>query len=201
MALWRGAPLVLASKSESRHAMLRNAGIPHEVSPAGIDERAIEEDAALQSAAAAAELLACAKALAVSGRRPAGLILGADQTLAVEERRLSKPGDRAIAREQLKYLRGRTHELHSAVAIARDGKIVFRHCEAARMRMRDFSDAFLESYLDLAGDAVTASVGGYQLEGAGIHLFERIAGDHFVILGLPLLPLLQFLRKQKLLLA
>jgi septum formation protein len=121
--------------------------------------------------------------------------LGADQTLALGERRFSKPGDRAAARAQLEALRGRTHELHTAIALVRESTIVFEHREVARLTMRAFSDSFLESYLDAVGGAVTASVGGYQLERIGIQLFERIEGEHFVILGLPLVALLQYLRQ------
>jgi septum formation protein len=124
------------------------------------------------------------------------LVLGADQTLAFGARRFSKPEDRAGAAEQLRALRGQTHALHSAVALARDGKILFEHGETARLTMRAFSDSFIEHYLADAGKVVTASVGGYQLEGAGIQLFERIEGDYFTILGLPLLPLLAFLRRE-----
>jgi septum formation protein len=125
-------------------------------------------------------------------RRP---VLGADQTLACGDRRFSKPADRAAAAEQLRGLRGRTHELHSAIALVRDGEALFELVDTARLTMRDFSDRFLEDYLDMAGDAALASVGGYQLEGIGIHLFERVEGDYFTILGLPLLPLLAFLRR------
>jgi septum formation protein len=190
---------VLASKSESRHAILQAAGIPHEVEPARIDERRIEQHAATCDAAQVAELLAREKALVVSTRRPGALVLGADQTLAVGDRRFSKPTNRATAREQLVFLRHRTHELHSAIAIARDNLILFEHREAARLTMREFSEAFLEAYLDVIGSAATASVGSYQLEKAGVQLFERIEGNHFVILGLPLLALLQFLRREGLL--
>jgi septum formation protein len=123
------------------------------------------------------------------------LVLGADQTLALGERRFSKPADRAAARDQLKGLRGQTHELHTAIALARDGATMFEHREVARLTMRSFSDGFLESYLDAMGAAVTGSVGGYQLEKAGVQLFERIDGDHFVILGLPLVALLAYLRR------
>jgi septum formation protein len=198
--LWLGGrALVLASKSESRHAILHAAGIPHEVEPADIDERQIEQRAAAGTASQAAELLAREKALVVSAHRPCALVLGADQTLVVGGRRLSKPTDRAMAREQLVLLRHRTHDLHSAIAIARDNRVLFEHREVARLTMRQFSDAFLEAYLDVIGSAATASVGSYQLEKAGIQLFERIEGDHFVILGLPLLALLQFLRREGLL--
>ncbi len=197
MGLWIGpGVLVLASRSESRHAILQAAGIPHEVEPADIDERLVERRAGAGHAAQVAELLAREKARVVSARRPGALVLGADQTLALGERRFSKPRDRASAREQLLLLRQRTHELHSAIAIARDGRLLFEHCEVARLTMRKFSEAFLEAYLDAVGGASATSVGGYQLERAGIQLFERIEGDHFVILGLPLLALLQFLRRE-----
>jgi septum formation protein len=200
MALWLGgSTLVLASQSESRHAILQAAGIPHEVEPAQIDERRIEQRPPAGNASEVAELLAREKALAVSARRPGALVLGADQTLAAGKYRFSKPTDRATAREQLIHLRRRTHELHSAIAIARDSLMVFEHREVARLTMREFSEAFLEAYLDGIADAAMASVGGYQLEKVGIQLFERIEGDHFVILGLPLLALLRFLRREGLL--
>jgi nucleoside triphosphate pyrophosphatase len=195
MPLWlAGEPLVLASKSASRHAILRDAGIPVAVEPADIDERGIEQRSAKQGAGELAALLAREKARTVATRRPGRLVLGADQTLALGEQRFSKPADRAGARRQLAALRGQTHELHSAVALARAGSVLFEHREVARLTMRSFSDQFLEGYLDAAGPAVTASVGAYQLEKVGIQLFERIEGDHFTILGLPVLPLLEFLR-------
>jgi len=127
------------------------------------------------------------------------LVVGCDQTLALGERRFSKPADRAAARAQLLALRGKTHELHSAVALCRNGALTFGHVAVARLTMREFSESFLERYLDAAGDAVTASVGAYQLERSGIHLFDTIEGDHFTILGLPLLPLLAHLRREKVL--
>jgi septum formation protein len=195
MPLWlAGEPLVLASKSASRHAILRDAGIPVTVEPADIDERAIEQRSAKQDAGELAAVLAREKARTVAARRPGRLVLGADQTLALGERRFSKPADRAGARRQLAALRGQTHELHSAVALVRGSSVLFEHREVARLTMRSFSDQFLEAYLDAAGAAVTASVGAYQLEKVGIQLFERIEGDHFTILGLPVLPLLEFLR-------
>jgi nucleoside triphosphate pyrophosphatase len=197
MPLWLAdRPLVLASKSEIRHAILRDAGVPVEIVPADIDERAIEQHADTRDAGQIAALLAREKARAIAAGRSGRLVLGADQTLAVGERRFSKPIDRAAAREQLKVLRGRTHELHTAVALSRDGTMLFERREAARLTMRAFSDDFLEAYLDAVGQAATASVGGYQLEKAGIQLFERIEGDHFVILGLPLLSLLQYFRQE-----
>ena len=196
MPLWlAGEPLVLASKSAIRHALLRDAGVPVEVQPADIDERTIEQRSPARDAGELAALLAREKARTIAARLPGRLVLGADQTLALGERRFSKPGDRAAARAQLKALRGRTHELHTAVALVRESTIVFEHREVARLTMRAFSDSFLESYLDAVGAAVTASVGGYQLERIGIQLFERIEGEHFVILGLPLVALLQYLRQ------
>jgi nucleoside triphosphate pyrophosphatase len=188
--------LVLASKSETRHAILCAAEVPHEVEPAELDEREIERRGAAANAAEVAALLAREKALAVAGRRAGALVLGADQTLAVGNRRFAKPADRAAAREQLLALRNRTHELHSAIALARDSAILFEHRDTARLTMRAFSEEFIDRYLEVAGDAATASVGAYQLEKAGIQLFETIEGDHFVILGLPLFPLLRFLRGQ-----
>ena len=187
-------PLVLASKSAIRHAILRDAGIPVAVEPADIDERAIEQRSAKEDAGELAAVLACEKARTVAARFPGRLVLGADQTLALGERRFSKSADRAGARRQLAALCGQTHELHSALALVRGSSVLFEHREVARLTMRSFSDEFLEAYLDAAGTAVTASVGGYQLEKVGIQLFEHIQGDHFTILGLPLVPLLEYLR-------
>jgi septum formation protein len=196
MPLWLAAdPLILASKSTARRVLLEAAGIPLDVQPAEIDERALEADMAPDGAAAAAALLASAKARAIATQMPGRLVLGADQTLALGTQRFSKPPDHAAAAAQLRALRGKTHVLHSAVALAHNGNIVFEHSAAARLTMRPFSDKFLDDYLAMAGNAVAASVGGYQLEGPGIQLFERIEGDYFTILGLPLLPLLDFLRQ------
>jgi septum formation protein len=196
--LWLAeTPLLLASKSESRRAILAAAAIPVEVLPADIDERAIEARAGGQSPGEIAALLAREKAGAAAGRRPGRLVLGADQTLALGRRLFAKPVSLAAARDQLKTLRGTTHELHSALALVRDGAVVFEHRETARLTMLNFSDRFLEAYLEAAGLAVTASVGAYQVERIGIQLFERIEGDHFTILGLPLLALLQHLRRER----
>ncbi|MFZ0847351.1 MAG: Maf family protein [Pseudolabrys sp.] len=198
MPLWLDRlPLVLASKSDVRGKILAAAGLRFEIRPAQIDERGVEAKAGHPDAAATARLLARAKALAVAATRPGHLVLGADQTLAHGNSRLGKPADRAAAAEQLRGLRGRTHELHSALALVRDDKILFDCVDSARLTMRAVSDRFLDDYLDMAGDTVLASVGAYQLEGIGIHLFERVEGDYFTILGLPLLPLLAYLRDNK----
>ena len=197
MSLWLlPEPLVLASRSAVRRAMLGAAGIPVEVSPADVDERAVETEFGSTRAEDVAALLAHSKAMTVAARMPGRIVLGADQTLALDARRFSKPAERAQAREQLLALRGRTHTLYSAVAIVRDGTMLHECIAVARLTMRSFSDEFLERYLDEAGHAVTASVGAYQLERTGIHLFDRIEGDHFTILGLPLLGLLAFFRQR-----
>ena len=200
MTLWRGQyPLILASQSRARQALLANAGIAFEAVPAEIDERSVQQASGLSAPGEIALHLARAKALSVSSHRPGRFVVGADQTLALAMRLFSKPAGRAQAAEQLRDLAGHSHELHSAVAVARDGKILFADATMARMTMRRLGEAEIEAYLDAAGEAVTSSVGAYQLEGLGIHLFERIEGDHFTILGLPLLPLLAFLRSERLL--
>jgi septum formation protein len=200
MTLWRGKqPLILASQSHARQLLLANAGIDFESEPAGIDERQIQKKSNLSAPGDIASLLAREKSLFVSRRQSGRYVVGADQTLALGTRLLTKPSGRAQAAEQLHVLAGRSHELHSAVAVARDGKILFEKVVVARMSMRALSEAEIEAYLDEAGAAVTSSVGAYQLEGLGVHLFERIEGDHFTILGLPILALLEFLRSERLL--
>ena len=179
--------------------LLANAGISFDAVPADIDERAVQENSGLSAPGEIAALLACEKARFVSSKNADRYVIGADQTLALGSRLFSKPAGRAQAADQLRLLAGQTHELHSAVAVARDGKILFSDVSVARMTMRRLGDNEIEAYLDQAGEAVTTSVGAYQLEGLGVHLFERIEGDHFTILGLPLLPLLAFLRGQGLL--
>jgi len=200
MTFWREKyPLILASQSHARQALLAGAGIGFEAIPAEIDERAVQRASGLSAPSEIASLLACEKALSVSMRLPERFVVGADQTLALEKRLFSKPTGRAEAAAQLRALAGRTHELHSAVAVARDGKILFEEVTSARMTMRPLGEADIEAYLDEAGEAVTSSVGAYQLERLGVHLFERIEGDHFTILGLPLLQLLAFFRGARLL--
>jgi nucleoside triphosphate pyrophosphatase len=200
MTLWRGKDqLILASQSRARQMLLTNAGIAFEAVPADIDERAVQQASGLTAPSDIAALLAREKALWVSSRQVSKYVIGADQTLALGDRLFSKPAGRAQAAEQLRALAGRAHELHSAIAVARDGKILFAEIAVARMTMRALDEAGIDAYLDAAGEAVTSSVGAYQLEGLGVHLFERIEGDHFTILGLPLLPLLAFLRSEQLL--
>jgi septum formation protein len=196
MPLWLAPqPLVLASRSDVRGKILAAAGLRFEIRPAPIDERAVEAQAGALDPAGVARLLARAKAEAVAATLPGRLVLGADQTLARDNQRFSKPVSREAAAAQLKELRARSHALHSALALVRNGALLFECLDSARLTMRDFSDQFLTDYLDMLGDFATASVGGYQLEGIGVHLFERVEGDYFTILGLPLLPLLAFLRQ------
>lgn len=200
MTIWRAPlPLILATQSRARKMLLANAGIPFDAVPADIDERLVQKNSGLSAPGEIAGLLAREKAGFVSAANPSRYVVGADQTLALGTRLFSKPAGRAQAADQLRLLAGETHELHSAVAVARDGKILFSEVSVARMTMRPLSGEEIRTYLDAAGDAVTTSVGAYQLEGLGVHLFERIEGDHFTILGLPLLPLLAFLRGQGLL--
>ena len=200
MTLWRGkSPLILASQSRARQVLLANAGISFKSIPADIDERAVQQNSGLSAPADVAAVLAREKALWVSSHQPGRFVIAADQTLALGDRLFSKPAGRAQAAEQIRALAGRSHELHSAVAVACDGAILFETVTIARMTMRTLGEAELAAYLDEAGAAVTSSVGAYQLEGLGVHLFDRIEGDHFTILGLPLLPLLAFLRSEHLL--
>jgi septum formation protein len=200
MSLWRGdLPLILASQSSARRMLLANAGLACESVAADIDERAIQTEMGLVAPYEVALHLAKAKALAVAATRRGQHVVGADQTLALGERLFNKPADRAQATQQLLMLAGRTHALHSAIVVVRDGDVLFSHVAIAWMTMRPLSETDVATYLDHAGGAVLSSVGAYQLEGLGVHLFERIEGDHFTILGLPLLPLLAFFRDAKLL--
>lgn len=198
-SLWRGpTPLVLASQSSARKALLQAAQIPFESVASAIDERATEAPLLAKGAGAAdiAANLARAKAQAVAAVREDRLVLGCDQTLSFENRILSKPTTLAEARTQLIKFSGRTHELHSALCVIRDRNVLYETVATARLTCRSFSPDFVDGYIAAAGEAVLASVGAYQLEGLGIHLFERIEGDHATILGLPLLPLLAFLRRE-----
>ncbi|QBK29264.1 Maf-like protein [Roseitalea porphyridii] len=188
--------LVLASSSPFRAAILRNAGLAIETEAATVDERAIERpllEAGLD-AADVAQVLAEAKASDVSSRRPGALVIGADQTMTLDGELLHKPADMEQARYRLLAMSGKTHTLHSGLALVRDGETVWRHVAAAHLHVRDLGPALIGRYLASVGDRALQSVGAYQIEGEGIQLFDRIEGDHFTIIGLPLLPLLAELR-------
>ncbi|MGJ4930895.1 Maf family protein [Bradyrhizobium sp. HKCCYLS2038] len=200
MTLWCGdEPLVLASQSRARRMLLENAGLACEAIAADIDERAIQAEAGLVAPYEIALHLATAKAQAVSAIKSGSYVIGADQTLALGERMFNKPAGRQQAMHQLLALAGRTHALHSAIAVVRNGEVLFSHVAVAWMTMRTLTESDVACYLDTAGPAVMSSVGAYQLEGLGVHLFDRIDGDHFTILGMPLLPLLAYLREARLL--
>ena len=186
--------LVLASASPFRKALLDNAGLSFSIEPAQVDERAIEETLEGLEAGDVATILAEAKAQDVSGRNPGAIVIGSDQTLSLGGEILHKPADMDQARRRLLALSGRTHELNSAVVLARDGETIWRHLSVARMTMRKLDPGFIGRHLSNVGDRALGSVGAYQLEGEGIQLFERFEGDYFTIIGLPLLPLLAELR-------
>lgn len=189
-------PLVLASASVSRRAVLTNAGLEFDAQPADVDEQAIKiglgADLAGDDLAA---VLAQVKAETVSALRPDAVVIGADQTLASGARLFDKPRDMTEARDHLLVLRGQTHTLASAVSVAVSGDVVWSHTALAHLTMRHLTADEVGAYLGRAGDAILSSVGAYHLEGLGAHLFERIDGDFFTILGLPLLPLLNQLRQ------
>jgi septum formation protein len=188
--------ITLASKSAARASLLANAGVVFETTGSGVDEDEIKVRLLANHATplTIAQALADAKAVAASSRRP-GLVIGADQTLDLDGRLFDKVASLDEGRERLVRLRGRRHQLHSGMALAQDGEVIWRETESASLSMRAFSDRFLEDYLARNRDAVLSSVGCYQLEGEGLQLFDRIDGDYFCILGLPLLPLLAELRR------
>lgn len=197
--LWHGkTPLLLASKSPARRALLAAAGIPLETIDAQIDERAVEAPLRKRGAdpAEVAAHLARAKALSVSKTAEDRLVVGADQVLSLDGVIFSKPRDLNEAKMQLARLSGRSHHLLSAVCVAQTGKVLFETVARATLTCWVLSDDFVDRYIAAAGPAALASVGAYQVEGLGIHLFERIEGDHATILGLPILPLLEFLRQE-----
>lgn len=189
--------LTLATRSAARIALLTGAGLGFEAVGSGVNEEAVKRDLLKDGAppAAVAEALAAEKAVAVSRLRP-GLVIGADQTLDLDGRLYDKAESLAEARERLAVLRGRTHRLRSAVAVAEGGEVVWRTLDSASLTARRFSDAFLDAYLARNGETILGSVGCYMLEGDGVQLFERIEGDYFTILGLPMLPLLAYLRER-----
>ncbi len=195
------APVVLASGSRTRLALLEAAGVPVTVEVPRVDEAMVKDALKAEQAPVerAAETLAELKATRVSARHPGALVIGCDQMLECEGRWLDKPEDRAQAAEQLRFLRGKVHRLVTTAVVLRDGQRLWHQTDQARLQMRPFSDEFLEDYLDRVGAAVLSSVGAYQLEGLGAQLFTRVDGSHFTILGLPLLPLLDFLRIHKVL--
>lgn len=187
--------LVLASKSAARRAMLEGAGVPFSVEVADVDEAAVKAAHDPADAAGLAEELARVKALAVSRRDPEAWVLGADQTLGFEGGLVSKAGSAAEARDRLWSMRGRTHRLHSGAALARNGQVVWSGFDTAAMRVRAFSEDFLDAYLAAEGEALLACVGSYRLEGMGAQLFEAVNGDYFTVLGMPLWPVLAELRR------
>jgi septum formation protein len=190
--------LILASKSQARSQLLKNAGLTFSCEAADIDERAAEKP--LLEAGAPPEdiasILAQAKAMDVSAKNPGKLVIGADQTLGCGDQRFNKPEDDAQARRQLLALAGKSHNLHSAICCAKDGEILWETVSTATLTMRSLTPEEVGQYMAQVGDAVRSSVGCYQLEGIGIQLFEKIEGDYFTILGLPLLPLLGYLRAE-----
>ncbi len=188
--------LVLASQSASRRAMLEAAGVPFEAIPAAIDERAVEAGLEGRAPDAVARELAGAKALEVSNRYPHRTVLGSDSLVTVDHRRFDKPQSREHAGEHLRFFSGRTMLLHSAAALAVDGKLVWSTAETAELKVRTLSEAFIEDYFDHEWPAVAGCVGVFRIEARGVQLFERIEGSHFTVLGMPLLPVLGALRER-----
>jgi len=196
--------LILASASQARASVLRGAGLAFEQRPSNVDESvaraALQDDSGVALAGDMAELLAITKAMNISNADPDALVIGADQMLAFEDRILEKPADFEAAREQLLDMRGKTHVLHSAVCLCCGGQHLWSHVGTASMKMRAFSPEFAGRYLSVAGASVLGCLGAYQLEGVGAQLFDRVDGDYFTVLGLPLLPLLAKLRELEILL-
>ncbi|WDR01007.1 Maf family protein [Devosia sp. J2-20] len=190
------AMLILASKSTTRKALLEQAGLGFSTAPAAIDERALETAAIAAGGDGrdVALLLARHKAEAVAKTHPGAIVIGADQTLSLGTELLHKPTDRHDAATQLDHLRGKTHRLHAAVTLIRDDVLLWSDIQTAELTMREFTAQERDDVLDREGDAILASVGGYRLEGPSIRLFDKVVGDYFTILGLPLLPLLAALR-------
>lgn len=188
--------LILASQSASRRAMLTAAGVPHRAVPAYLDERALEAGLDGHAPDETARALACAKALAVSQDHPDALVLGSDSLVETAGRRFDKPASREDAGAHLRFFSGKVMRLHSAAALARGDAIIWQDSVTARLHVRDLSDAFIETYLDREWPQVAACVGVFRIEGLGAQLFERIEGDTFTILGMPLLPVLAALREQ-----
>lgn len=195
-----GSPLVLASASAARRRLLTAAGLDFEVEPAIVDEEGLKElfsdSTRPENAAYIASLLAETKARQISERRREAVVIGADQVLSIKGRVLSKPASTAEALAHLRLLSGQTHELVSAVALAERGEVTWSGVGRARLTMRPLSEAFMAAYLERAGERVRASVGAYEIEGLGVHLFETVEGDHFTIQGLPMLELLRELRRR-----
>lgn len=193
------SPLILASSSPFRRMLMENAGLRFEAIAANIDERTLEAPLAASGAGpdAVALVLAKAKARNVSERYPHSLVIGSDQTMSLGDRVFHKPKDLAEAQEHLKSLSGKTHRLNSAIAIARNGDVVWEHLSHASLTMRDLDPEFIRRHIVRVGERALGSVGAYQLEGEGIQLFSAIEGDYFTILGLPMLPLLAELRAQE----
>ncbi len=190
-----GERLILASKSAARRAMLENAGVTFAVQAADVDEETVKAAHDPSDPAGLAVELARVKALAVSRHDPDAWVLGADQTLSFADGLVSKAPSLAAARARLAEMRGRTHRLHSGAALAHKGQVVWSGVDTATMRMRDFSDAFLDAYLAGEGEVLLGSVGAYRLEGPGAQLFEAVEGDYFTVLGMPLWPVLIELRR------
>ncbi len=194
-------PIILASASIVRSNLLRAAGVEISVQASDIDEVAVRQVLDISDApmppADVGLVLAEAKARSVAALNPGTIVIGADQILALDNEIFSKPDSIAVAHRQLKQLRGRTHELHAGICCVRDDQTLFRYTDSASLTVRDFSDDFLQNYLNQEGEDVCTSVGAYKLEGRGVQLFSKIEGDYFTILGLPLVPLLEFLRSQK----